>query len=131
GPERAVVVDVLRVLDVDAGALLELVERRMRVLLVVRVDVVRPVREPQRLRELLLHRRARGLAARAAACGQQAGYGQDRGAGRSAAEQLVARHPFGHSSSSSSWEMSTTKVASGLHERVAASPSVSEEAPGS
>jgi hypothetical protein len=51
--ELGVRVDVLGVLDLDAGLLRERIERRKRLRLLVDVDVVRPVREAERVGELL------------------------------------------------------------------------------
>ena len=57
---RGVVVDVLEVVDLDARLLRELLERRPLLRLLVEVDVELPVREPERVGELL-----------AAACGRR------------------------------------------------------------
>src|SRR5262249_13485020 len=87
-----VVVDVLGVVHVDAELPLELVERRMRVLLVVRVHVQRPVREAQRLRELARSRGrgGRGRLVAASAAGGEPRRNGERGPGAAAVSTHVA-----------------------------------------
>src|SRR5262249_36870400 len=87
--EGLVVVDVLDVVDVDAELLLERDEGREAVVLLVRVDVERPVGEVKRLRELVRRRGAAttATAASASASCQESGDGEDRSARRSAAEK--------------------------------------------
>src|SRR5262249_16310999 len=112
GEERGVVVDVLGVRDVDAELLLELLQRRVRMRLVVRVDVERPVREVQSLRERVVRASARRLRAAAAARGEKAGQGEDGAPRGRPLQQLPPCQNIGHADSSST--ESTTNVASGF-----------------
>ena len=113
--EPGVVVDVLDVVDVHAELLLELEERRERVVLLVRVHVERPVREVKSARKLLLDagRAAGGLRAAAAAGGEDARDGDRGSSDRCALQQLPPGEVVGHSAPSVE---STTNVESGLHE---------------
>src|SRR6185437_10790189 len=113
--ERRVVVDVLGVVDVDAGLLLERVQRRERLRLLVDVHVERPVREAQRARELLLdaRRASAGRGAAPAAGGEDAGERDCRSADRCSLQQLLPGELVAHSAPSIE---STTNVESGLHE---------------
>src|SRR5206468_6094799 len=109
--ELFVAVDVLGVGDVDARLLLELVKGRMP--LPLEVHVVGPVREVQRLRELVVRAARAGLRGRPSARRQDARE-TDRGPSHCCAfEQLPPGEVIGHSTSSVE---STTNVESGLHE---------------
>src|SRR5262249_26982826 len=118
--EGLVVVDVLGVVDVDAVLLLERDERGLRVVLLVLVDVERPVREVERLGELVRRCPAACTAAAASAAGgEESGDCEDGAARRSAANEDLAGDAIGHWVPS--WE-STTKVLSGLQLSVSRSP---------
>src|SRR3954468_15589875 len=125
--ERRVVVDVLGVGDVDARLLLEVLERRMRVRLVVRVDVQRPVRELEGLREGVVRAGARRLGAAAAAGGEHTGHREQGAARGGAAEQVTAGGRVGHFGASME---STTKVESGSQLSVVRSPAEPPFSPG-
>src|SRR4029453_6687155 len=111
--ERGVVVDVLDVVDVHTGLLLERVERGVR--LPFRVHVERHFREVQLLGQLLLDaRRAFACFRPAAAAGGKDSGKRDRGPSNGCPfEQLPPGELVGHSDPSVE---STTNVESGLHE---------------
>src|SRR6188472_498727 len=123
---RRVVVDVLEVVDLDAGLLGELVERRVLLRLLVVVDVERPVREAEHVRDLAA---PTSPARRPAAGGEQPRKAQDRDAGRTALNEFPPGDPHGHSACSS--PRSTTNVASGAHDRVTWLPGAGATPPAS
>ena len=101
-----VVVDVLDVVDRDARLLLELLEGRALLRLLVDVDVELPVREAQRVGERLLGGggSARFVAATVAvpaAGGDDSGEREHGAAERGPAQELEARQLVGHTGSSS------------------------------
>src|SRR5439155_258402 len=111
--EGRVVVDVLDVLDVDAEALVELVERRPALRLLVDVDIERPVREDERLLEL-------GVG-RAHERREESRDREGNAAGECATDELFAgQRVEAHDSTSSAG--STTNATSGVNERVTESP---------
>src|SRR5205085_9532341 len=123
--EGRVVVDVLGVVDVDAELLLELVERRVAVPLLV--DVERPVREVQRFRQLVARSGARACLGRAAAGREQAWERQHGAACGGALKQFATGQLISHAASSIG---STTNVASGSQPRVRWSPGLCGTVPG-
>src|SRR5204862_4803245 len=121
-----VVVDVLRVGDLDAVLLLELVERRVTPARLV-VDVERPVREMKRLRELVTRRRPGLGLRRAPARREQAGDREHGAAGCGALQKLPAGQLIGHAAPSIG---STTNVASGSQLSARRSPGACGTLPG-
>src|SRR4029450_3845311 len=101
----------------------------------------RPVRNGDRVRELLLHGRGRRLGVgllpfdptttTTTAGGEQRREREQRTRAGAAAQQLSSGDRVCHSESSSSSGLSTTKVASGLQESVTRSPRPCAVAPGS
>src|SRR6266545_4860907 len=118
-------VDVLEVIDLDAELLVERVERRPPLRLLVDVDVERPVREVDSLRELV--RAGCALLAGAAARGQQAGNREDGATCGGPLEQLASGEDVGHSDPS---KESTTNVQSGLQLSVRRVPGEAASRPG-
>src|SRR4030088_3040818 len=99
----------------------------MRVRLVVRVDVERPVREAQRLCKRLARVRPTGFLAGAAASCEHAGHGEECPTRRRTAEQMESGQAIGHSDPSSE---STTNVLSGLQLSVSLWPAAAPFTPG-
>ena len=125
--ERGVVVDVLDVVHVHAVLLLEVDERRVRVRLVVRVDVQRPVREVECLGKLVVGAAARRLRAAAAAGGENAGNAEEGAACGRAPQQVAPGDDVGHSGASIE---STRNVDSGLQLSMSRSPGAAPFSPG-
>src|SRR2546421_10126831 len=80
----------------DAVLLLELNERRKGVRLLVRVHVERPVREVERLRQLVCALTGARRLRFAAAGGEKAGDGKQCAAGGAALQELAAGELIGH-----------------------------------
>src|SRR6266540_2589297 len=118
-------VDVLEVIDLDAELLVERVERRPPLRLLVDVDVERPVREVECLRELV--RAGCALLAGAAARSQQARNREDGATCGGPLEQLASGEDVGHSDPSME---STTNVHSGLQLSVRRVPGEAASRPG-
>ena len=124
GEVGRVVVDVLVVVDGDAFLFLELFERRR----LLRVDVVRPVREVEDVEHLA----ARLVSTTAtAAGGEQARQRQNGDPGGPPPQELISGQPRVHSVSSSfvDSDPETTNVASGLQLRVTFAPGAAACAP--
>src|SRR5207342_2559738 len=113
-------VDVLLVVDLDTGLLRECVERRMRLRLLVDVDVERPVREAERARELLRGAARLAPAATSAARCREPGNREHRRSEPGSPQKFFSGQHVGHAISSSG--RSTTKVASGSNPTVIGSP---------
>src|SRR5262249_9711588 len=95
--------------------------------LLVDVDVERPVREAQRLRERVARAGARGFGAAPAARGEHTGDRQERAARSRTPQQVPTGQDVSHSGASSE---STTKVESGLQLMVSRSPGAAPFSPG-
>src|SRR5205823_9666766 len=127
-----VVVDLFVVVDLDAGFLRELLQRRRLVDAGglerrLRVDVVRPVREVEDLLDLAAARRTLRRATTAGR--QQSRDGQRTDSNGAAPQQILTGNPRAHSSSS--FACSITKVDSGLQLNVTSDPGDGTRAPAS